>query len=447
MRCFLLLAFCCLRLAAQVVEESFARDPGPLDFVKGEGHEQAIVQSLAGDALVGMDARGRTVPRLAERWEAKGARLVFHLRKDARFADGAPVQAEDAVWTLQAIQADPAASPTKRAILRGVRAKGRGHLLELESDRPAERLLLELPRVPIARRGLPGMGSGPFLLAHANGEWRFTARSHFLKPSIPGLRFRLIGEEQAVLQNLQKGWLHIGVPPPRRGLQAPPSHVELGFDARAQLIVWSRMGLAPLKALEGWRGEAFPSDFFGGRAFPSLGLLPEGLGFRPRMITGQGGAVRGQRWELLYTAGDDVVEKALLALRERAKREGVTLDPRPVEASLLFERLQKGDFQLACAINVFDPHPWSALDLMVPKDGMNFARWGDPAFEALLPRLGAADSPAWEQLQALWAAQPTSLPLLDFRGVVWVDRRLKVQPGPLGLYLGTPGAAGWSWSP
>lgn len=446
MRRILALAFCSLCLAAQVVEESFARDPGPLDFVKGEGHEQAILQALTGDALVGLDAGGRPVPRLAERWEIKDRKLVFHLRKEARFIDGSPVTAEDVVWTFQAIQGDPSASATKRAGLQGVRVAARGAAVELYSDRPAARLLLELPRLAIAKRGQLGVGSGPFQLEVKGGAWHLTARSHFLKPAIMGLRFRLIGEEQAVLQNLQKGWLTIGVPPRRRGLMAPATHAELAFDARAQLIVWSRAGAAPLKALETWRGEAFPADFFGGRAMASRGLLPEGLGFPTRAIQAPGGPVKGQRWELLYTAGDEVVEKALLALRERARRDGVALEPKPLEASLLYARLLKGDFQLACAINVFDPHPWSALDLMMSKDGLNFAGWSDTRFAALQARLTRPDGPVWAELQTLWAEHPTSLPILDFKGVVWVDRRLKVQPGPLGLYLGTPGAAGWTWT-
>jgi len=29
----------------------------------------------------------------------------------------------------------------------------------------------------------------------------------------------------------------------------------------------------------------------------------------------------------------------------------------------------------------------------------------------------------------------------------YIDKRLKVEPSPLGLYLTTPGPAGWSWTP
>jgi len=437
-----------MSLLGQVVQEAFARDPGPLDFIRGEGFEQAILQSLTGDSLVGLDAGGRLVPRLAERWEIRKGVLRLHLRGGARFGDGSPVGPEDVLWTLRTIQGDPLASPTKKGLLEGVRARALGGALELQGDRPPERLLRELIQIPIARAGHRGEGSGPFFLKVKDGEWHLSARSHFLHPCIPGLRFRLIPDEQARLQNLQKGWLSIGVPPPRRGLKAPAGYRELLQPMHAQLLVWSRLGPGPLACLERWRGECIPGDFFGRQARPSRGLFPESLGFPARgMATRPAPPAPGTRWEILFTAGDEVAGKLMLALRERARREGIVLEPRPLEAALLFERLTKGEFQLACAVNVFAPHPWSVLDLLTEKGSLNFSGWRHRGLAFLLPRLTEAQGGAWAELQSLWAESPASLPLLDFMGCVWVDRRLEVAPGPLGLYLSTPGAAGWSWRP
>ena len=438
----------CMSLLGQVVQEAFARDPGPLDFIRGEGFEQAILQSLAGDSLVGLDAGGRLVPRLAERWEIRKGAIRLHLRGDARFGDGSPVGLEDVLWTLRTLQGDSLASPTKKGLLEGVRDRAVGGALELKGDRPPERLLRELIQIPVARAGQRGEGSGSFSLRRVDGEWWLSARAHFLHPRIPGLRFRLIPDEQARLQNLQKGWLSIGVPPPRRGLKAPAGYRELLQPMHAQLLVWSRLGPGPLACLERWRGECIPEEFFGRQARPSRGLFPESLGFPARRM-----ALRpvppapGGRCEILFTAGDEVAGKLMLALRERAKGEGILLEPRPVEASVLFERLTRGEFQLACAVNVFAPHPWSVLDLLAEKGGLNFSGWRHPGLAALLPRLTEAKGRPWDELQSLWAEGPASLPLLDFLGCVWVDRRLEVAPSPLGLYLSTPGAAGWSWKP
>ncbi len=430
----------------QTVEESFTRDPGPLDLIRGEGHEQAICQALAGDALVGIDASGRPVPRLATRWEVLPWGLRFHLRP-ARFADGSPVRPEDVVWTFHQIQSRTDASPVKKALLVGVEVSGSDRQVEVRTRRPAERTLFELARIPIARRGDPGMGSGPYRMAREGAGWRFVAREHFLQPRIQAFRFRLVGEPQAILLWLRKGWLSIGVPPPRAGSGPPATHREVLQPTHAQLVVWCRGPNDPLRWLERWRQEAFPPALLGAGAVPSRGLWPESLGFAPASLAGTPARAQGQRWEVLHVAGDEFVTNALLALRERARRDGVTLDLRPVDPALLHSRLQAGAFHLACTLALFDPHPWSVLEYLEPAGPMNFTGWTHPDLPRLLAGLRAPGGPAWTALQAAWAGTAAALPLLDYRVSVWVDRRLQVQPSALGLYLTTPGPAGWRWVP
>ena len=59
------------------------------------------VKTMPNGAL-GYDAKIFT-PELAERWEVldEGRTLIFHLRKDATFHDGAPVTAEDVRWSFE----------------------------------------------------------------------------------------------------------------------------------------------------------------------------------------------------------------------------------------------------------------------------------------------------------------------------------------------------------
>ena len=94
---------------------------------------------------------------------------------------------------------------------------------------------------------------------------------------------------------------------------------------------------------------------------------------------------------------------------------------------------------------VFDPHPWAVLEYLEPNGPMNFTGWGHPQLADLLSRIRQPGDPAWRDLQTLWARNPAALPLLDFQSVIWVDKRLVVEPSPMGLYLHTPGAAGWRW--
>ncbi|HEY3401459.1 MAG TPA: ABC transporter substrate-binding protein [Geothrix sp.] len=433
---------------AQMVDESLPRDPGPLDFIRGDSYEQWILQSLAGDALVGLGPDGRVVPRLAASWKVqRDGAITFTLRADARFADGGPVTAEDVQWTFTEIRRDPQASPTKRAILENVEVSVHDGQVRIQSPKPAGRLLLELSRVPVAQKGHVDRGSGPFLFQKTAAAWTFTRREHFLKPAVDGIRFRLLPDATGVLQALQKGWLTVGAPPARRLPEAPPTHRVVIQPMHAQLVVWSRAGAAPLRLLERWRGDAFPPHLLGQNARPSRGLWPETLGFEARTIENAAELAHlPATLKLQYVAGEESVEKLLLALRERARKDGIDLQLVPVEQALLVDRLQKGAFDLACSVVVFEPHPWAVFEYLEPQGPMNFTGWSHARFAELAAAARVPGDPAWRALHSLWAQNPAALPLLDFRSVIWVDKRLHVEPGPLGLYLGTPGAAGWRWS-
>ena len=448
MRLLLLLLLTGTLAIGQMVQESFAVDPGPLDFIQGDGQEQIILQMLTGDALTGLNTAGEPVPRLAERWQRRKDGWLFTLRSDARFADGNPVTPEDVVWTFREIQTHPNASMSKRCYLADLSVAGSKEGVYLKTRKPLARLLRELARIPIARRAHPNMGSGPFALEKRQDEWHLSARTHFLSPRIPGFRFRLIPDSQGILHNLQKGWLSLGTRPPRSNLKPCVGYREIRQATHAQLILFSRLGPGPLKSFETWRRDAIPEGFLGPQAKSSRGLWPESLGFPPTpMHWDKPGAVPPKKLEVSYAAGDELVQRLLLAYRKRAQKDGVEVLPQPVEPGLLGARLERGEFGLACALNLFEPHPWSVLDYLEPSGALNFCHWRHPDYEQLQNQLEGPDSPAWARLQELWAKQPGALPLLDFSSVIWVDQRLEVAPSPLGLYMTTPGPSGWYWRP
>ncbi|WP_159948929.1 ABC transporter substrate-binding protein [Rhizobium sp. 18065] len=68
------------------------------------GRETVQVLNNIYDTLVQLSPTDRSIqPRLAEKWEVAADRMSirFHLRKDAKFASGNPVTAEDVVWSLK----------------------------------------------------------------------------------------------------------------------------------------------------------------------------------------------------------------------------------------------------------------------------------------------------------------------------------------------------------
>lgn len=72
------------------------------------GRETVQVLNNVYDTLVTLSDKDRSIqPRLAERWEISDDRksITFHLRKDASFASGNPVTAQDVVWSLKRVLA------------------------------------------------------------------------------------------------------------------------------------------------------------------------------------------------------------------------------------------------------------------------------------------------------------------------------------------------------
>ncbi|MSD90637.1 ABC transporter substrate-binding protein [Bifidobacterium asteroides] len=70
----------------------------------GRATDQALMGNVY-QTLTRPDAKGRPTPGLAQNWEvsANGLLYTFHLRNDARFADGRRLTSEDALWSLHQI--------------------------------------------------------------------------------------------------------------------------------------------------------------------------------------------------------------------------------------------------------------------------------------------------------------------------------------------------------
>ena len=92
--------------SGQVVRIRARQAPVSLDIRTEPG--RATDQALMGNVyqtLTRPDAKGRPTPGLAQNWEvsANGLLYTFHLRDDARFADGRRLTSEDALWSLHQI--------------------------------------------------------------------------------------------------------------------------------------------------------------------------------------------------------------------------------------------------------------------------------------------------------------------------------------------------------
>jgi oligopeptide transport system substrate-binding protein len=99
-------------------------DPGPLDPARADSLEDEIVLGNLFDGLTTLDPTGAVRPATAASWTSDPTlrRWEFHLRPDARWADGSPVRSTDFTFAWHRL-ADPKARPAPspaRTLLSGV---------------------------------------------------------------------------------------------------------------------------------------------------------------------------------------------------------------------------------------------------------------------------------------------------------------------------------------
>jgi hypothetical protein len=76
---------------------------GTIDPAKISDYTDYMASANLYDGLANVDSKGALVPELAEKWEVApdAASVTFHIRPDAKFQDGSPVQAEDVVYSVE----------------------------------------------------------------------------------------------------------------------------------------------------------------------------------------------------------------------------------------------------------------------------------------------------------------------------------------------------------
>jgi len=75
---------------------------GTIDPAKISDYTDYMASANLYDGLANVDPKGALVPELADKWEVSpdATSVTFHIRPDAKFQDGSPVQAEDVVYSV-----------------------------------------------------------------------------------------------------------------------------------------------------------------------------------------------------------------------------------------------------------------------------------------------------------------------------------------------------------
>ena len=395
-----------------------------------------ISQQLLFETLLTLGPSLRVEPGLAVRWERLSpTRYRFHLRPGVRFASGAPLDARDAVATLERMMDPRTGSPygaplrQKIARLRIVPASAGAAPLALDVDlkAPYAGILSDLivpvvPRTPDPRWPLDG--SGPYRLASQAPNEIVLERSgtyHGPAPALERVVFKVVTDENTRLLKFFKGDVDLGInvmPLDKLALFAKPplssrydvvegpglSFEYMGFNCSDPILADRRVREAIAHAID-VAGMIRYRQL--GHAVRAVSLLPPGSpyawpgqppAYEPALaekLLDESGHPRGgightgARFALEYKTSTDraAVARARI-VRSDLAQVGIDVTIRSYEFATYFDDIQKGNFQLYALrwIGVSDPAFLAAVLLSdrFPPGGDNRGRYRNPEMDRLL---------------------------------------------------------------
>ena len=403
-------------------------EPQSIDPRFGTDANSARVADLLHAALTRADAAARRRPELAVAWEMPDpTTLVFHLRSDFHFADGAPVTAADVRATYEAVRDPALASPRRAAlaVLASVDAPDPSTVV-MHLGEPFAPFLdtTGLGIVPAAHARDPGevsVGAGPFRLLHAVRGDRLVLTPN---PGFPGgpprldpLVIRIVPDEVVRVLELGRGGVQLveDTPEPEMlaWLAARPhlavrrrpgtSFDYLAFNLRDPRLAQRRVREAIALALD---RDALIQFVLGGAARPASGLLaPEHWAYAPtrslrhdprraRHLLDRAGLRDPDgpgplpRFRLVYKTSNQVGRRRLAeAIQAALAVIGVQLDIRTYEWGTLYADVRSGNFEVSALawVGVADPDLYYLAfhSTMRPPDGYNRGGYASPVMDRL----------------------------------------------------------------
>ena len=406
-----------------------------------------IVGHLVEESLVRVDPRtGNLLPELAERWELDDAHVkwTFHLRHGVKWHDGAPLTADDVIFTFERLL-DPSVGAADRALFGGARVTKTGPLdVEVKlaaplasADLDFDRVLI-LPRHRFPRGDLSRspdanapVGTGPMRFASwTRGAQIVLERNpdYWGPPApLPTLTFRFMESRPAIAAAVERGeldvvprapvelaervehepalaqryavvraasfdytaWIHnlaspkLSDPRVRRavGLAIPREALQREVE---RCSVSFALGPLPAghPALAGVEAPRYdPAE--AARLFEEAGL---------RDVDGDGKRDRNGApftLTLLYPASSRQQERAATVVADELRRLGVTLELVPLEWAQFLRRLEAHDFELAAIQWSIDAEPdlFPLFDSTQVAGSLNYGGYADPQVDGWLEAL------------------------------------------------------------
>jgi peptide/nickel transport system substrate-binding protein len=347
-------------------------------------------------------------PDLAEKWttSADGRTWTFFMRKNAKFSNGDPVKASDAVWSLK--RARDTKGPWKWALeaVEDIAAKD-DYTVVISLKEPWAPFLADISLFSnsiMPEKVFKGakdedisnkpVGSGPFMLV----DWKkgeelvMKANPHYYEKGLPKtgeLRIRYIPDDNSRIIALQSGDVDgIDYPPFSRmeELRKDPK-LEAQLNPSTQVSHLSlNIREAPLSNVKFRQALAFATDRAAivkavcfGHCTPATTFLPittpffnkgsKGYAYdlnKAKQLLKESGVATPVTLKLLYWAGHAVHQPTAVTLKEMWGKLGVNLELEPLDRATATQRFRAFQFQVhvtGWTNDIPDPSQLAAYEL------------------------------------------------------------------------------------
>ncbi|MDR0783297.1 MAG: ABC transporter substrate-binding protein [Propionibacteriaceae bacterium] len=442
-----------------------------------------LVQSIYSRLVQASEDGTEIEPDLAESWDISpdGLTYTFHLR-DAQFADGTPVTADDVVWSIERANAYEG---------------GWGFLLEkpvksiTATDPKTVTFSLNLPHAPLladlalyaygilpkaAVESNPDFfnkpyGAGPFMVESMDPttEVDMVVNPHWYgaKPNISNVKIKIITDDNARVLALQAGDVDVIENPPGNAmsqidsdpnLQATPfpsTRVDFMFmnntdpilsDMRVRQAIQSAIDFDQMNQVA-YQGTAVPGSSFMPYQMmfwnASLGTPKRDLDKAKQLLSDAGHPGGGFSLSYVTVAGDAAGNAQALTVQQNLKDIGITVNIEAGDQTVTYGRENQMDYQLGQRYwtnDIIDPDQVTTFAVDVTASGSFHSQWDNAEAAKLVNDArsetdSAQRQKAYERIQEIVYNEvpyiPLAYPPFRYAQGKWVDG---FRVSPLGNY-------------
>ena len=400
-----------------------------LDPAQNSANESIWMDQNIYARLVQTDADGeKVVPDLADTWEVSDDQLTytFHIRDDATFADGTPVTAQDAVWSINRAKDVDGGWGFLITPVTGITATD-DKTVTITLAQPHAPLLADLAMYAFAVLPQKAVeadpdfftktpyGAGPFKVASLDPESKLVLSRNDAyygdKPKISTVEVSIVTNDNTRVLQLQGGDVDVIENPPGNVLKQISANKNLRVDlfpstrvdflqlplkskpledVRVRQAIKAALDLEQMNTLA-YQGNGKPATTF----FPYDSLywdssvdVPKPDVAKAKKLLADAGYPDGFTIPLIAVSGDAAGQAQAVVIKDSLAKIGVTVDIQSFELSTAYANERSGENGMGLRYwtnDIFDPDEVATFGADGNGGSHAFnSYWNDPAVTALV---------------------------------------------------------------